>query len=244
MCFIVILISFKKCCLTASIKRTEYSRLFQTLGSAKRAIQIHRCATDLHLRSVCIQPWSKSGRLPAGAIQMRHCPTCPRPRLFAVRRQRSPASTVSCSPPKSLSRPQRPRSYSRRHSLWLRHVVPPTVAVQPARFQCASRSFNKVFVGRRVAPLPASGKYRRPSSARFAHSSATLAAMASPKHLPSSTACRAKYSAGSSAAALPNPSVKLSANGVPRWPSSAGPLAHFALAAQRAAPSTPAYLKR
>ena len=175
---------------------------------------------------------------------MPNCPTCPRTRLFSVRRQRSSASTVSCSPPKSLSRPQRPRSCSRRHSLWFRHVVSPPEAVQPAGFQCASRSFNKVFVGRRLASLPAPGKYRCLSSTRFAHSSATLAAMASLKHLPSSTACSAKYGAGSGAAALPNPSVKLSANGVPHWPSSAGPTAHFALAVQRATPLSPAYLKR
>ena len=42
----------------------------------------------------------------------------------------------------------------------------------------------------------------------------------------------------------PNPSLKLSYNGVPHWPSSAGPLAHFALAVQHATPSAPAYLKR
>ena len=38
----------------------------------------------------------------------------------------------------------------------------------------------------------------------------------------------------------PNPSLKLSPNGVPRWPSSAGPTAHFALAVQRATPLVPA----
>ena len=38
----------------------------------------------------------------------------------------------------------------------------------------------------------------------------------------------------------PNPSLKLSPNGVPRWPSSAGPAAHFALAVQRVTPSVPA----
>ena len=175
---------------------------------------------------------------------MRHCPTCPRPRLFAVRRQRSPASTVSCSPPKSLLLPQRNRSCSRRHSLWFRHVVPPPVVTQPVRVQCASRSFNKVFVGRRTAPLPAPGKYRRLSSARYGWSSATLTVMASPHHLHCSQACGAKYGAGSRAAALPNHSVKLSANGVPHWPSSAGPAAHFALAVQRVTPSSSAYLKR
>ena len=165
--------------------------------------------------------------------------------MFVALRQCSLASTVSCSPPKSLSRPQRPRSYSRRHSLWLRHVVPPPVAVQPARFQCASRSFNKVFIGRRVAPLPAPGKYRCPSSARYGCSSATLMVMASPNHLHCSQAWGAKYRAGSrAAAALPNPSVKLSVNGVPRWPSSAGPLAHFALAVQHVTPLAPAYLER
>jgi len=41
-------------------------------------------------------------------------------------------------------------------------------------------------------------------------------------------------------AVLPNPSLKLSPNGVARWPSSAGPAAHFALAVQRATPSVPA----
>ena len=41
-------------------------------------------------------------------------------------------------------------------------------------------------------------------------------------------------------AALPNPSLKLSPNGVSRRPSSAGPAAHFALAVQRATPSVPA----
>ena len=38
----------------------------------------------------------------------------------------------------------------------------------------------------------------------------------------------------------PNPSLKLSPNGVPRWPSSAGPVAHFALAVQRVTPLVPA----
>ena len=38
----------------------------------------------------------------------------------------------------------------------------------------------------------------------------------------------------------PNPSFKLSPNGGSRWPSSAGPSAHFALAVQRAPPSVPA----
>ena len=45
-------------------------------------------------------------------------------------------------------------------------------------------------------------------------------------------------------AARPNPSVELRANGVAHWPSSAGPVAHFALAVQRATPSSPAHLKR
>jgi len=39
---------------------------------------------------------------------------------------------------------------------------------------------------------------------------------------------------------MPNPSLKRSANGMSRWPSSAGPSAHCALAAQRAMPSPPA----
>ena len=39
---------------------------------------------------------------------------------------------------------------------------------------------------------------------------------------------------------MPNPSLKRSANGMSRWPSSAGPAAHFALAVQRAMPLSPA----
>ena len=39
---------------------------------------------------------------------------------------------------------------------------------------------------------------------------------------------------------MPNPSLKRSANGMSRWPSSAGPAAHFALAVQRATPLSPA----
>jgi len=41
-------------------------------------------------------------------------------------------------------------------------------------------------------------------------------------------------------ALTPNPSDKRSANGMSRWPSSAGPVDHFALAVQRAIPSSPA----
>ena len=39
---------------------------------------------------------------------------------------------------------------------------------------------------------------------------------------------------------LPNPSFKPSPNGGPRWPASAGPSAHFALAGQRVPPPAPA----
>ena len=41
-------------------------------------------------------------------------------------------------------------------------------------------------------------------------------------------------------ARMPNPSLKRSANGRPRWPSSAGASPHFALAVQRVLPSSPA----
>ena len=175
---------------------------------------------------------------------MHRCATSSRPLPFIVHRQRSPASTGSFSSTKGLSLPQRTRSCSRRHSLWFRHVLPSPMANQRARVQCASRSLNKVFVGRRSAPLPAPGKYRCPSTTRFGCSSATLTVMSSPHHLHCSQACSAKYSTGSSAAALSNPSGKLIVNGVPHWPSSAGPLAHFALAVQHVTPSSPAYLER
>jgi hypothetical protein len=39
---------------------------------------------------------------------------------------------------------------------------------------------------------------------------------------------------------MPNPSLKLSTNGVSRWSSGAGPAAHFAPATQRATPLAPA----
>jgi len=40
--------------------------------------------------------------------------------------------------------------------------------------------------------------------------------------------------------AMPNTSLKLSTNGMSRWPSGAGPAAHFAPAVQRATPLSPA----
>ena len=50
-----------------------------------------------------------------------------------------------------------------------------------------------------------------------------------------------KYNLGCKPNALmPNPSFKPSPNGGSRWPSSAGPAAHFALAVQHAPPSVPA----
>ena len=177
---------------------------------------------------------------------MHRCATGSRPRPFVVHRQRSPTSTGSFSSTKEpVTTAAHPKSATLpATALFGRHVVSPPEAVQSARFQCASRSFNKVFVGRRVAPLPASGKYGCPSSARNGCSSATLTVMASPNHQRCSHACSAKYGVRSSSAALPNPSVKLSANGVPHWSSSAGPTAHFALAVQRVTPSAPAYLER
>jgi len=41
-------------------------------------------------------------------------------------------------------------------------------------------------------------------------------------------------------ALTPNPSLKRSDNGMSRWPPSARPAAHFALAVQRAMPLSPA----
>ena len=52
------------------------------------------------------------------------------------------------------------------------------------------------------------------------------------------------FTRGVTTAVMPNQSVKLSENGMSRWPSSAGPAAHFSLAVQRATLSTPAYLER
>ena len=180
------------------------------------------------------------------AIQVHRCTTGLRPRRFAVRRQRSPASTGLCSPSKEpVNNAAHPKSVASPAAVFFgRHVAPLPVVNQVARVQCASRSFAKVFVGQRIAPLPAPGKYRCPSSARGTRSSATLTVMASLSHLRSSKSCGAKYGAGSRAVALPNYYFKLINNGVPHWPSSAGPTAHFALAVQRAIPSSPAYFER
>ena len=116
-------------------------------------------------------------------------------------------------------------------------VAPPPVANRPARVQCASRSFTKVFVGRRVAPLPAPGKYRCPSSARFCRSSATLTVMSSPNHLHCSQACGAKYGVRSRVAALPNQSVKASTNGRPGY-------SHLLFLLSPGLPLVPPYLER
>jgi hypothetical protein len=51
---------------------------------------------------------------------------------------------------------------------------------------------------------------------------------------------RAASGIRSNRARTPNPPLKRSANGVPHWPSSARPAAHFALAAQRVTPLAPA----
>ena len=52
--------------------------------------------------------------------------------------------------------------------------------------------------------------------------------------------CMKLLPAAQLSALKPNPSLKLSPNGAPRWPSSAGPAAHFALAVQRVTPLVPA----
>jgi hypothetical protein len=51
---------------------------------------------------------------------------------------------------------------------------------------------------------------------------------------------RAAIGIRSNRARAPNPPLKRSANGVPHWPPSARPAAHFALAAQRVTPLAPA----
>ena len=56
-----------------------------------------------------------------------------------------------------------------------------------------------------------------------------------PRAWPSGSSRRAGFGA-----AMPNTSLKLSANGVAHWPSGAGPAAHFAPAVQCATPSSPA----
>jgi hypothetical protein len=49
---------------------------------------------------------------------------------------------------------------------------------------------------------------------------------------------------GTMRAAPPNPSLKLSTNGVSRWSPGAEPAAHFVPVAQRATPLAPAWLER
>ena len=150
---------------------------------------------------------------------MHRCTTCPRPRLLAVRRQGSPASTGYClSTKEPVTTAAHPKSVTSPAPVFFgQHVASPPVANQPAHVQCASRSFSKVFVERRFAPLLAPGKYHCSSSARLARSSATLAVMASLNHLYCPQACGTKYGAHGRLAALPNPSVKASTNGRPGY---------------------------
>ena len=101
---------------------------------------------------------------------MHRCTTGLRPRSFILRSQRSPTDLGSLFINQRAchhrSAPEAGYGASACFLFGL-HVVSPPVATQPARVQCASRSFNKVFVGRRLAPLPAPGKYRCPSFACF-----------------------------------------------------------------------------
>ena len=137
-------------------------------------------------------------------------------------------------------------------------------ALQPPRSQClnrASRSLDNQFINgasRRLKSQRLEGASRRLNSQSVAVATAVLQLSgwlpAEPAGLvpalterPKSSCSRA-VSSGKLASrlppgappALPNPSLKLSANSVAHWPSSAGPSAHFALAVQRATLLSPA----
>ena len=94
-----------------------------------------------------------------------------------------------------------------------------------------------------VGPQPRAKRWRSQTVHAAAGNSSTKARMqATRKFSPSK--CRLQRPVpshqGYLGAAWPNHSLKLSANGMPRWPSSAGASPHFALAVQRAMPSSPA----
>ena len=87
-----------------------------------------------------------------------------------------------------------------------------------------------------------------PAGHRLRSASAMVARKSPPRRLASRHAPGAQICQGlcafrnhaASNAVKPNPSFKPSPNGGSRWPSSAGPAAHFALAVQHAPPSVPA----
>ena len=94
-----------------------------------------------------------AGQRSTRAIQVHRCTTGLRPGSFVVLRQRSPASTGVCSPTKEpVTSAAHPKSVtSPAPAFFGLHVAPPFVANQLAHVQCASRSLNSVFLGRRFA---------------------------------------------------------------------------------------------
>ena len=96
--------------------------------------------------------------------------------------------------------------------------------------------FSRVFANERGAPLQAECKTER--NTPLGYVSCVLGRIEGYEHVIYCT--HINEHAASAAPKTPNPSLKRSANGMSRWPSSAGPAAHCALAVQRAMPSSPA----
>ena len=90
-----------------------------------------------------------------------------------------------------------------------------------------------------------SGPRMHPNAIKHEHKNAALSGRSARRMSSTPAAAQRAWLSSSSrraafGEAMPNTSLKLSANGVAHWPSGAGPAAHFALAVQRAMPSSPA----
>ena len=94
-----------------------------------------------------------------------------------------------------------------------------------------------------VGPQPGAKRWRSQTVHAAAGNSSTTVRMQAIRNF-SPSKCRLQRAVRSHqatfGAAWPNHSLKLSANGMSRWPSSAGASPHFALAVQRAMPLSPA----
>ena len=137
-------------------------------------------------------------------------------------RQKSPFSFLASKPPTSLSRKARWQ--------WRSFAF---TTIRP------SKALDNQFVGLQPGLL----SWHQPAGHAAAGSSVCANRQRIGEQMSKLSGCHASAQRswqGKAREAWPNHSLKLSANGVSRWPSSAGPAAHFALAVQRATPLSPA----
>ena len=156
-------------------------------------------------------------------------------------------NTVALAPPSASPalalRSQRLNTGARK--MTLRLAAPVKIEwTKPCNAPSAGACVNHLYLGRpgRLASAPSSLTQRNREAAPLAPN--PLASRSVSGKNPSMS-CLAQHQSNCSRLVRgtpvePNPSFKLSPNGGSRWSSSAGPAAHFALAAQRAPPSVPA----